>query len=167
MESTNSVGNPNWQQGTGGSPSTRFSKDNQPSPETRERKGSVTWWLKEFGEASRIEMNLVITKNGKETRSEVIIEPGDQLTINQAVAVKGLEKALRGKFPFWKEVLNRQEGRTALQVNLGGVPDNPVRVVLEIPDKGRRTIPIDQAFQPTNVPITNANQEQGLESTLR
>ncbi|MVM36070.1 hypothetical protein GO755_39015 [Spirosoma sp. HMF4905] len=115
-----------FSEGESGNPDTQFQKGQSGNPAGRPR-GSISQWMKEFGEASEIKLDITVTdQDGKVSKSTATISTNGQTTINQAIAVRGLQKALKGDYQFFKEVLNRTEGRVPQPIDLGGQPDNPI-----------------------------------------
>ncbi|GAB2549727.1 DUF5681 domain-containing protein [Spirosoma aerophilum] len=105
-------------------------------------KGSISQWMKEFGEATKIELRLTVTDiEGKVSESSSTIATDGNVTINQAIAVRGLQKALKGDYQFFREVLNRTEGRVPQPIT--GADGGPIQVddVTRLtPDELRRRI---------------------------
>jgi hypothetical protein len=121
----------NEQQGAGyGKPpvDTQFQKGQSGNPSGRPA-GSISSWLKFYGSMTEIDITVTMTDTeGKKNTSSAKISTDGKSTINQLVAARGLQKAIKGDFQFWREVLNRTEGRVPQPINLGGQADNPLMI---------------------------------------
>ncbi len=89
--------------------------------------GFISQLLREYGNMKEIEVTIrSVNQDGKESVSSKKLSTDGKLTINHVIAMRGLQKAMSGDFHFWKEVLNRTEGRVPQPIDLGGQSDNPI-----------------------------------------
>ncbi|QMW06384.1 DUF5681 domain-containing protein [Spirosoma foliorum] len=110
-------------------------------------KGPITQFLRELGDSDELEITLVKTKNGErgDPVKSTLSTNGEQ-TINQFIAARLLQMAMGGDIKAIKEVLNRTEGRVPQPIKLGGDANNPLGVMLMLPENGRLDPP------PSNIP---------------
>lgn len=108
---------------------TQFSSENQ--PENKGRKGkSVSEFLKEFGEGNKVEFEITIHKDGKKKTQKGCVE--SQTTINEIIAVTLINNVIKGDSKAMTTYLERTEGKTPQDLNLGGQPNNPEPIVFNI-----------------------------------
>tara|TARA_B100001123_G_C15308018_1_gene1023368 strand:+ start:1264 stop:1704 length:441 start_codon:yes stop_codon:yes gene_type:complete len=65
------------------------------------------------------------------------LKGGDGLTHLEAIARVMVKEALKGKFPFAKEILERTEGKVADKTELTGASGDPIEI-LDLSSKDRR-----------------------------
>lgn len=102
------------------SKNTQFKKGQSGNPQGRPLK-PISAILRELGEATSLKYSLTIADSkGKVDKKTFEFNSNDGKSINEVIAFELFRKALNGSLPCIKEILDRQEGKARLHLDLKG-----------------------------------------------